>query len=311
MVPHSLGGAMKRCSAGLGLVLLVWVSLGLAGCQAMPTVTPQPQPSSTPMAVGRKAGQLLLATTTSTYDSGLLSYLLPDFEAKHGVKVNVVAVGSGQAMEIGRRGDADVLLVHSRAAEEQFVAEGFGLERHDVMYNDYIILGPAADPAGIRGMKDAAAAFAKIAKARALFISRGDKSGTHVKELDIWKKANITPSGDWYLSLGQGMGETLTVAKEKGAYTLSDRGTYLSRTDDLGLEVLVEGDESLFNPYGVIVVNPGKWPQVNAELAKQFVEWLLSVEAQEKIAAFKHSSGLPLFFPNSGAWRAAHKQERS
>jgi len=250
---------------------------------------------------------LLLATTTSTADSGLLSYLLPDFEAKYNVKVNVVAVGSGQAMEIGKKGDADVLLVHARAAEDQFVADGFGIKRDDVMYNDFLILGPAADPAGIKGMKDAAAAFAKIAEAKAPFASRGDNSGTHVKEKDIWKKANITPSGDWYLSLGQGMGETLTVAKEKGAYTLSDRGTYLSRKDNLGLEVLVEGDAALFNPYGVIAVNPAKWPQVNAELANQFVEWLLSVETQEKIAAYKHASGLPLFFPNSEAWRAAHK----
>ena len=301
---------MKRCSARLGLVLLVLALLGLAGCQATPTATPQPEPSAvppTPTAVVRQAGQLLLATTTSTADSGLLSYLLPDFEAKYNVKVNVVAVGSGQAMEIGKKGDADVLLVHARAAEDQFVADGFGIKRDDVMYNDFLILGPAADPAGIKGMKDAAAAFAKIAEAKAPFASRGDNSGTHVKEKDIWKKANITPSGDWYLSLGQGMGETLTVAKEKGAYTLSDRGTYLSRKDNLGLEVLVEGDAALFNPYGVIAVNPAKWPQVNAELANQFVEWLLSVETQEKIAAYKHASGLPLFFPNSEAWRAAHK----
>jgi len=301
---------MKRNGVRLVSVLLALALLGLAGCQASPTATARPQPTAakpTPTAVVRKMGQLLLATTTSTYDSGLLDYLLPDFEAKYNVKVNVVAVGSGQAMELGKRCDADVLLVHSRAAEEQFVAEGFGLKRYDVMYNDFVILGPAADPAGIKGMKDAAAAFAKIAEAKAPFISRGDHSGTHIKELDIWKEANITPSGDWYLSLGQGMGETLTVAKEKGAYTLSDRGTYLSRKDDLGLVVLVEGDEALFNPYGVIAVNPAKCPQVNADLAEKLVDWLLSVETQEKIAAFKRASGLPLFFPNSEAWRAAHK----
>jgi tungstate transport system substrate-binding protein len=289
----------------LSLVVVVGALLALVACTA-PTPTPKPEPTPT-AAAKAETQKLLLATTTSTADTGLLTYLLPDFEAKYNAKVEVVAVGSGQAMEIGKKGDADVLLVHARAQEDQFVAEGYGVNRQDVMYNDFIILGPVADPAGIRGMKDAAAAFAKIAAAKAPFASRGDKSGTNTKELDIWKKANITPEGGWYLSLGQGMGETLTVSNEKGAYTLSDRGTYLSRMDKLELEVLVEGDKTLANPYGVIAVNPAKWPKVNAELATKFIEWLTSVETQEKIAAFKHASGKPLFFPDSEAWRAAHK----
>jgi tungstate transport system substrate-binding protein len=289
----------------LSLVVVVGALLALVACTA-PTPTPKPEPTPT-AAAKAETQKLLLATTTSTADTGLLTYLLPDFEAKYNAKVEVVAVGSGQAMEIGKKGDADVLLVHARAQEDQFVAEGYGVNRQDVMYNDFIILGPVADPAGIRGMKDAAAAFAKIAAAKEPFASRGDKSGTNTKELDIWKKANITPEGGWYLSLGQGMGETLTVSNEKGAYTLSDRGTYLSRMDKLELEVLVEGDKTLANPYGVIAVNPAKWPKVNAELATKFIEWLTSVETQEKIAAFKHASGKPLFFPDSEAWRAAHK----
>jgi tungstate transport system substrate-binding protein len=248
--------------------------------------------------------KLVLATTTSTYDSGLLDYLLPEFEAEHNAKIEVIAVGTGQAIKTAEQGDADVILVHARAREDKFVAEGYGVNRQDVMYNDFVIIGPEGDPAGIQGMTDAAAALAQIAETQATFASRGDESGTHSKEKAIWEKAGIEPGGDWYLSLGQGMGATLTVANEKGAYTLTDRGTYLSREEGLGLPILVEGDTILFNPYGVIAVNPEKHSHVQYELAMQFIEWLTSVDTQEKIGGFKHSSGEVLFHPNSEQWLA-------
>ncbi len=263
-----------------------------------------PAPASTPVPEVKK---LVLATTTSTYDSGLLDYLLPDFEARYNARVKVIAVGTGQAIKTAEQGDADVILVHARAKEDKFVAEGYGVNRQDVMYNDFVIIGPEDDPAGIRGMTDAAAAFAKIAETQATFASRGDESGTHSKERAIWEKAGIEPSGDWYLSLGQGMGATLTFANEKGVYTLTDRGTYLSRKEGLGLPILVEGDPILFNPYGVIAVNPEKHPHVKYELALKFIEWLTSVDTQERIGQFRHSSGELLFHPNSQQWLAARK----
>jgi tungstate transport system substrate-binding protein len=249
----------------------------------------------------------MLATTTSTYDSGLLDFLLPEFESEHNVKVDVIAVGTGQAVAIAEKGDADLILVHSRAREDKFVAEGYGVNRRDVMYNDFVILGPEDDPAGIRGLTDAALAFAKIAEAKAPLASRGDESGTHGKEKAVWQAAGIKPGGDWYLSLGQGMGATLTVADEKGAYTLADRGTYLSRKEGLGLPLLVEGDPILFNPYGVIAVNPEGRPHVQPDMAIQFIEWLTSMETQERIGEFRHSSGEVLFHPNSDQWQAAAK----
>lgn len=251
--------------------------------------------------------KLVLATTTSTYDSGLLDQILPDFEASYGAQVEVIAVGTGQAIKTAENGDADVILVHARAKEDKFVADGYGVDRRDVMYNDFVVLGAKSDPAGIEGMTDAAAALGKIAEAEAPFVSRGDESGTHAKEKEIWQKAGVEPGGEWYMSLGQGMGATLTVANEKGAYTLADRGTYLSREGDLDLQVMVEGDPLLSNPYGVIRVNPERWPQVNTELAGQFVDWLTSVETQERIAAYQHSSGLSLFHPNSEQWKAAQR----
>ena len=255
-----------------------------------------------------QTGRLLLATTTSTRDSGLLDFILPDFEKQYNVKVDVVAVGSGQAMKIGQDGNAEVLLVHSPAAEQKFMADGHGVRREDVMYNDFIIVGPAADPAGIKGMKNATKAFAAIADKQAEFVSRGDESGTHVKEKDIWKAANITPSGAWYISAGQGMGAVLTMANEQLAYTLSDRATYLARkAQGLQLEILVEGDAILFNPYGVIQVNPAKNAQIKADLAKAFVDWIISVPEQEKIDTFgKDKWGQPLFFPSSAPYKAAH-----
>lgn len=271
---------MHRRLAFIALSLIIAV---LVGCQASPT--PQPR--------------LVLATTTSTQDSGLLDYLLPDFESSTGIKVEVVAVGSGQALEMGRNGDADVLLVHSPAQEEQFVAEGYGVDRTYVMYNDFVVVGPADDPAGIAGMRDVKAAFTRIAEAGATFISRGDNSGTHVKEKSIWAAAGIAPEGEkWYVLAGQGMGEVLLMAEEMKAYTLSDRGTYLSRLNEgYTLSILLEGDPLLTNPYHVIAVNPERHPGVNYKGATAFIHWLISSDTQKRIASFAHAgTGQPLFF---------------
>jgi tungstate transport system substrate-binding protein len=249
---------------------------------------------------------LILATTTSAYDSGLLDYILPDFQQKYSARVDVVSVGTGQALALGQSGDADVVLVHAPEQEAAFVAAGYGTRRYRVMHDDFVIVGPANDPAGIRGMTDAAAAFKKIADAKATFVSRGDESGTDIKEKAIWKSPGITPSGDWYVSAGQGMGEVLTLAEELQAYTLSDRPTYLThRTAARRLDILVEGDPILFNPYSVIPVNPAGHPHVNAALAQQFVDWITSLEGQNLIASFQ-INGQPLFTPDSDAWHAAH-----
>ena len=258
---------------------------------------------------------MILATTTSTADSGLLDYILPDFEKLTNSKVDVIAVGSGQAIEIGSKGDADVLLVHSRKAEDKFVADGFAKERLDVMYNDFIVVGPKDDPAKIAGTPAAKDAFKQIMDAQAPFASRGDKSGTNTKELSIWSSAAITPTKEmpWYNSLGQGMGDTLLFSNEKGAYTLTDRGTYLSMQDKLpNLTVLLGGntlaenkDKALLNPYGVLAVNPDKFPGVNADLAQKFVTWLLSVDTQKTIGGYGADKfGQPLFYPNSKEYKA-------
>jgi tungstate transport system substrate-binding protein len=212
----------------------------------------------------------------------------------------VIAVGTGQALEIGARGDADVLLVHARAKEDAFVAAGDGTARYDVMHNDFVIAGPAADPAGIQGLQDAVEAFQRIAKKEAAFVSRGDDSGTHTKELALWEKAGITPAGDWYISAGQGMGAVLTMSAEKAAYTLSDRATFAARKQEgLALDILLEGDPGLFNPYGVIPVNPTRHPNVKAALAQQFVDWLIAPETQQLIADFK-IGGQQVFVPDAG-----------
>jgi tungstate transport system substrate-binding protein len=256
---------------------------------------------------------LRLATTTSTADSGLLDAVLPDFEEEHDARVHVVAVGTGQAIEIGEAGDADVILVHARALEDAFVAKGHGTARFDVMYNDFIIVGPPDDPAGVAGIALAADALAAIAAAGARFASRGDASGTHTKETSLWEAAGITPdpNADWYDSVGQGMGSTLNFANEAGAYTLTDRGTYLSQRESLpGLEVVLGGDSidqnadpSLLNPYGVIPVNPDKGG-IEADLAGDFVEWLTAIEVQREIETFGADTfGQPLFSPDSQAWR--------
>jgi tungstate transport system substrate-binding protein len=271
---------------------------------------------------GQQVGRLVLATTTSTQDSGLLDVILPDFNTRYGADTEVIAVGTGQSLELGRNCDADVVLVHARNLEDAFVADGAGINRQDVMYNDFVILGPASDPAGIKGMTDAAAAFEQIAGSQSPFISRGDNSGTHNKEISIWsatslpliEAADIDPSkpykrpeGDWYQAVGQGMGAVLTIANEQQAYTLSDRATYLARTlEGTELQIKVEGDSRLFNPYGVIEVNPEACPSVNAAGAHAFVEWLTSLEAQTLISRYGIDEfGQPLFVPDSTAWNEA------
>jgi tungstate transport system substrate-binding protein len=243
---------------------------------------------------------LILATTTSTQDSGLLDVLLPRFEAAHTLKVKVIAVGTGEALAMGARGDADVLLVHARAAEDAFMARGDGSLRLDVMYNDFLLIGPAADPAKAKGL-DPVAAFKRIAESGSLFASRGDKSGTHVKELSLWKAAGVEPAGKpWYLSAGQGMAETARIATEKRAYTLTDRATWLTLRKGLDLVPASEGDKRLFNPYGVIVVNPRKFPKVRAEAAERFARWLVTPETQKLIGEFGVDRfGQRLFVPDA------------
>lgn len=282
----------------LGLSLLILT----AGCGRTEGSTAT-QLHQAPSAGG---GRLRIATTTSTADSGLLDAILPDFEARTGIKPEYIAVGTGQAIKLGEQGDVDVLLVHSPAAEERFVQQGHGVNRRPVMYNDFVVLGPQDDPAGVKGARGAAAAFAAIAAAKSRFVSRGDQSGTHSKEMAIWREAGVQPSGTWYVSAGQGMGEVLTMANEQLAYTLSDRGTYLSRRDGLDLVVLVEGDPILFNPYSVIAVNPARHPGVNFDAATRFIEWLTSVETQGLIGGFgKERYGQALFVPDADEWRAA------
>jgi tungstate transport system substrate-binding protein len=244
---------------------------------------------------------ILVQSTTSTQNTGLYEYLLPKFTAKTGIGVNVVAVGTGQAIKNAMNGDGDVLLVHDKPAEEKFVAEGYGVERFDLMYNDFIVVGPANDPAGITGMKDTKAALKKLADRRSLFASRGDNSGTHSKELALWKAAGVDPvaaSGTWYRETGSGMGATLNTAVGMGAYALTDRGTWISFKNKGDYRIVIEGDPELFNQYGVILVSPAKFPNVKAKQGQAFVDWLLSAEGQAAIAGFT-IEGQQLFFPNA------------
>ncbi|WP_206529647.1 substrate-binding domain-containing protein [Brevibacillus sp. SYP-B805] len=281
---------MKVCQLRHFYLLLTLLCLLVAACGTATTASTgsPPPPADAP------AREILLATTTSTQDSGLLDAILPVFEKESGIKVKVVAVGTGQAIKMGEDGDADVLLVHSRKDEDAFVAKGLGVNAYDVMYNQFYLVGPAADPAGVKTAKTAAEAFERIAKAKALFISRGDDSGTDKKEKSIWKEAQITPSGDWYLSSGQGMGATLQIADEKQAYTLTDEATFLSRK--LGLVVLMQGEKSLLNPYGVIQVASTK----KQEEVGQFIAFLTGPEGQRLIGEYgKDKYGKGLFVPNA------------
>lgn len=260
--------------------------------------------SLSPAQAAEKQKNLILATTTSTQDSGLLDVLIPIFEKQSGFFVKTISVGSGQAMKMGERGEADVLLVHSPEAEKAFVAQGFGIDRKLVMHNDFLILGPASDPAKIRDAKTSAEAFKRISKAGALFLSRGDNSGTDAKEKGLWKAAGIKPEGQkWFQQTGLGMGETLNIASEKQGYLLSDRGTFLAlnKKRHLGLEILVAGEPKLLNIYHVIEVNPAKWPKVNAAGAKAFSDFMVSKPTQEVITHFGVKQfGSPLFFPDAG-----------
>jgi tungstate transport system substrate-binding protein len=244
---------------------------------------------------------IVVASTTSTRDSGLFEYLLPIFKQKTGITVKVVALGTGQALDVGRRGDADVVFVHAREQEEKFLAEGHGVKRFPVMYNDFVLIGPEDDPAGVKGMKDVAKAFRAIKEKKADFISRGDRSGTHIAELKLWKIAGIDITkdrGPWYKEIGQGMGAALNTAQADNAYVLSDRGTWIHFRNKGNLTILVEGDKRMFNQYGVMLVNPAKHPNVKKELGQEFIDWLVSPEGQKAIADYK-IDGQQLFFPDA------------
>ncbi len=280
---------MKRLNRTFSIALIIFVISFIF--YALPAIAAQPQHKN-----------IILATTTSTQDSGLLDVLLPIFEKSTGYFVKTIAVGSGQAMAMGQKGEADVLLVHSPDAEKKFMAEGYGVNRRLVMHNDFIILGPKKDPAGIKGSRSSLEAFRKIASANAVFMSRGDNSGTNAKEKSIWKAAGTNPEGQkWYQQTGLGMGQTLNVAAEKKTYTLADRGTYLALKKNLGLDILVEGDAVLLNIYHVIEVNPAKWPKVNSAGAKAFSDFMVSRQTQDIIRKFGVDKyGSPLFFPDAG-----------
>jgi len=273
-----------------------------AGCKGAPPPTQDAATQESAPPPVEKNRPVILATTTSTQDTGLLDVLVPLFEKKTGLTVKTIAVGSGQAMAMGKRGDADVLLVHSPDDEKTFVEEGFGLRRRIVMHNDFVVVGPAEDKAKVKGAASAAEAFEAIAAAGALFVSRGDDSGTHKKEKKLWGGAGADPGGKtWYLETGSGMGQTLQVASEKGAYTLTDRGTYLALKGTLHLDILVEGDPGLFNVYHVIEVSPQKLPLVNADGARAFADFILSPEAQDVIRTFgTEKFGTPLFYSDAG-----------
>lgn len=285
----SADAARRHSMVGMAVLL---VGLAMGGLSS-----PGVAQSGTPRAADRV---IRLATTTSTENSGLLAALLPVFEKQHGYGVRVVSVGTGAALRIGANGDTDLVLVHARAAEDRFVAEGHGVDRRDVMYNDFLIVGPRSDPAQVRGARDAVASLRAIAARGARFVSRGDESGTHQMELALWKSAGVSPKGAGYASAGRGMGEVLTMASELQGYTLTDRGTWAAMKSRLDLEVLVEGDPALANPYGIIAVNPARHPHVNAAGARALMDWLTSAEGQRRIAAFK-VGGETLFFPQAKA----------
>jgi len=294
----------------LPVILLLALTLGIAGCSSpnAPTPTLSLTPTVTPTPTSPKPAnpEVILATTTSTADTGLLDALLPMFESKTGYKVKPIAVGSGQAMTLGERGEADVLLVHSPDAEVAFMQAGHGINRKLVMHNYFVIVGPATDPARIKGMTSAIDAFKKIAAAKAIFISRGDKSGTDAMEKGLWAQAGINPEGQsWYQVTGQGMGATLTITSEKQAYTLSDRGTYLKTKQNLGLTVLAEGDPILINVYHVIQVNPQKSTKINADGAKAFSDFIVDPATQKFISTFGVDQyGQAFFIPDAGKTEA-------
>ncbi len=305
------GGAPRSARGVLAAVMVVVLAAVLAACsgstaspaQSVTPVAPSQAatPATTPAASPAGMGDIILATTTSTQDSGLLDVLVPAFEAASGYSVKTVAVGSGAALKLGEEGNADVLMVHSPAAEKTFMEGGAGVNRALLMHNNFLIVGPAADPAGISGMTSAKDAFTKIADTKSAFVSRGDGSGTETKELAIWKAAGITPGGDSYIQSGTGMGPTLQIASEKGAYTLTDKATWLATKAKLDLQAVVEKDAALLNIYHVIGVNPDKWPKVNAAGAAAFSDFVLSAEGQKLIGEFGVAEfGDQLFVPDAG-----------
>lgn len=290
---------------GMLLVLLALVlTFALSACQSeekTPAEQPAEQATETPDTEPAEERSIILATTTSTQDSGLLDFLLPEFKNDTNITVNVVAKGTGAALELGKNGDADGLLVHAKAQEEQFVKEGYGVERFDVMYNDFVIVGPEDDTAGLKtnAPNDPIKAFELLSENKGIFISRGDDSGTHTKEKSYWDKAGITPEGDWYISAGSGMGAVLQMADEKQGYTLTDRATYLSMKDELDLVIITEKNDLMYNQYGVIMVNPEKYPIKKAEV-QEFIDWILSEKGQNLIAEYGvEEYGEPLFIPNA------------
>ena len=241
---------------------------------------------------------LKMATTTSTYETGLLDSIIPPFEERENVKLHIISVGTGKAIKLGENGDVDIILVHARGAEDEFVNNGYGVNRQDVMYNDFVIAGPKEDLAEISGYENVGNALKKIFDSKATFISRGDNSGTHKKEMSLWKESELSPEGTWYLESGQGMSATFRMADEKNAYVLVDRATYLANQDNVRLEIIVEGDEKLFNPYGVIAVDPDKHPHINYELSMKLIAWLTSSECQKMIGEYQ-KNGHKLFVPNA------------
>ncbi len=242
--------------------------------------------------------RLRMSTTTSTENSGLLDVLLPPFEQANNIKVDVIAVGTGKALKLGKNGDVDVVFVHAREAEDKFVADEYGVDRRDVMYNDFVVLGPAGDPAGLKKSESAADAFKRLAGGKVGFVSRGDDSGTHKREKSLWKAAGIVPHGKWYIESGQGMGAVLQMADEKRGYTLTDRGTYIAYADKINLEIVYKEDKGFFNPYGIIAVNPTKHPHIQYKSAKKFIDYLTGTLGQKIIADYTRN-GQHLFFPNA------------
>lgn len=297
---------MRRSFKRLSIVILLLLSIFMMACSSPGTTDTAGDVDSTPQDADQNQesvnSEIILSTTTSTENSGLLDFMLPEFTKDTGYDVKVVAVGTGQALQMGEDGDADVLLVHAKASEEAFVSGGHGIERFDVMYNDFVVLGPTEDSLNLKEKagSDIIKAFELISEENQTFVSRGDDSGTHKKELDLWKEANTDPSGKWYIEAGQGMGAVIQMTDELQGYTLTDRATYLSMMNDLDLQIVVEGDSRLFNQYGVIAVNPEKNDQINADGADAFVNWMLSDKGQDLISEFgKDKFGQSLFIPNA------------
>jgi len=270
--------------------------VGTAGCMGVGGQRESDQP-------GVAGEELTLTTTTSTYDTGLLDAIHPEFEEMYGVTVDAVAQGTGAALETARNGDSDIVMVHARSLEDEFMRNGYGINRRDLMFNDFVIVGPESDPAGIQGMESAAEAFATIAESESTFVSRGDNSGTHTKELNIWAEAGADPGGDWYRETGQGMGEVLNIANQQDGYTLADRGTYLSQQSEIDLVILVQGPieggpELLSNPYGILAVNPAVHENANYDLAMAYIGWITSPDAQQAIEEYE-ANGEQLFYPRA------------